>query len=230
MSAVETKSPTVYFVDDSATMREVMKIAFRRENIAVIASHDAVTALAEIERVRPDVVITDVIMPQKDGFEVCRFIKEHPLLSHTPVVLLSGVVDREVAEKATAVKADDLVRKPFQPQELIARVKRILAPKTAAPAAHVATAPAPAPKPAAQRPAGLSGIFGGKAPAAAAPAAVAPAPVAPTAPTAPSTDVAKLKVEVLRLESLVKRLQAELAAERDYARSLEEAVKTLQAV
>lgn len=211
MSTTPT-APTVYFVDDSATMREVMKIAFRRENIGVVASHDAVTALAEIERIRPDVVITDVIMPEKDGFEVCRFIKEHPFLSQTPVVLLSGVVDREVAEKAAAVKADDLVRKPFQPQELIARVKRILAPKTTAPTPP--PAPAPTPKPVAQRPTGLGSIFGGKAPA----------------PTAPSADVSKLKVEVLRLESLVKRLQAELAAERDYARSLEEAVKTLQAV
>jgi CheY-like chemotaxis protein len=207
--STETKSPTVYFVDDSATMREVMKIAFRRENIGVIASHDAVSALAEIEQVHPDVVITDVIMPEKDGFEVCRFIKQHPSLSKTPVVLLSGVVDKDVAEKAADVKADDLVRKPFQPQELIARVKRILAPKAV-------PAPVPAPKPAAPRPAGLGSIFGGKAPVA--------------APTAPSGDVAKLKVEVLRLESLVKRLQAELSAEREYARSLEEAVKTLQAV
>ncbi len=217
MSTAPT-APTVYFVDDSATMREVMKIAFRRENIGVTASHDAVTALAEIERVRPDVVITDVIMPEKDGFEVCRFIKQHPLLSHTPVVLLSGVVDKEVAEKAAGVKADDLVRKPFQPQELIARVKRILAP----PAPPAPAPVAPVAKPVAQRPAGLGSIFGGKAPAAA-------PPVAP-APPAPSAEVAKLKVEVLRLESLVKRLQAELAAERDYARSMEEAVKTLQAV
>ncbi len=218
-------APTVYFIDDSATMREVMKIAFRRENIGVFASHDAVTALAEIERVKPDVVITDVIMPEKDGFEVCRFIKEHPLLSHTPVVLLSGVVDRAVAEKATAAKADELVRKPFQPQELIARVKRILAPKAAVAPAAPAAPPAPVAKPVAQRPAGLGSIFGGKAPA-----APAPAPVAVTAPSAPSADVAKLKVEVLRLEGLIKKLQSELSAERDYTRTLEESVKTLQAV
>ncbi|HEX5433257.1 MAG TPA: response regulator, partial [Candidatus Angelobacter sp.] len=62
--------PTIYFIDDSATMREVIKIAFRRENMDVLASHDAVAALAEIEQRRPDVVITDVIMPEKDGYEV----------------------------------------------------------------------------------------------------------------------------------------------------------------
>ena len=85
--------PPSDFIDDSATMREVMKIAFRRENIGVVTCQDAATALTEIEQAHPDVVITDVIMPGKDGFEVCQFIKHHPQLSKTPVVLLSGGVN-----------------------------------------------------------------------------------------------------------------------------------------
>jgi two-component system response regulator MtrA len=70
--------PTVYFIDDSATMREVIKIAFRRENINVITCADAATALAQFEQTRPDVVITDVIMPDQDGYSVCSQIKQHP--------------------------------------------------------------------------------------------------------------------------------------------------------
>src|SRR5690348_3384309 len=118
--------PTIYFIDDSATMREVIKIAFRRENMDVLASHDAVADLAEIQEKRPDVVITDVIMPEKDGYEVCQFIKNHPELAKTPVILMSGVVNRAVAERAFSVKADELLRKPFQPQDLIARVRHLL--------------------------------------------------------------------------------------------------------
>ena len=64
---MSTIYPTVYFIDDSATMREVIKIAFRRENISVVACHDAAAALVEIETAKPDIVITDVIMPDKDG-------------------------------------------------------------------------------------------------------------------------------------------------------------------
>ena len=60
------RAPTVYFIDDSATMREVIKIAFRRENINVITCADAASALAQFEQNRPDVVITDVIMPNHD--------------------------------------------------------------------------------------------------------------------------------------------------------------------
>ena len=142
--------PTVYFIDDSATMREVIKIAFRRENINVVACHDAATALVEIETAKPDIVITDVIMPDKDGYDVCQHIKSHPALAKTPVILMSGVVNRAVAEKAFAVKADELLRKPFQPQDLIARVKHLLKSNGA---------PVPTPAAAANAAVALSSIF-----------------------------------------------------------------------
>ena len=126
------RAPTVYFIDDSATMREVIKIAFRRENINVITCADAASALAQFEQNRPDVVITDVIMPNQDGYAVCSQIKQHPEFGGIPVVLMSGVVNKSVADKAVAVQADELIRKPFQPQELIGRVRTLLAPKESA--------------------------------------------------------------------------------------------------
>src|SRR2546430_15551911 len=139
-------APTVYFIDDSATMRGVIKIAFRRENINVIACHDAASAFTEIEQTRPDVVITDVIMPDKDGYEVCQYIKQHPRFATTPVILMSGVVNKSVAEKAFSVKADELIRKPFQPQDLIARVRHLLRPAAALPPPSPAVANAPLPR------------------------------------------------------------------------------------
>ena len=179
--------PTVYFIDDSATMREIVKAAFLRENINVVTCHDAAIALAEIELAPPDVLITDIIMPGKDGYEVCRFIKQHPRLNKMPVILMSGLVDRTVAEKAFAVKADELIRKPFQPRDLISRVKHLLNPEEA-------------PVPAAPQPAGAA--------------------------PPPASD--KLRVEIQRLRGLVKKLQTELEAEREYARTLEAQIKTLQ--
>ena len=276
-------TPTIYFIDDSATMREVIKIAFRRENINVVACHDAKQALTEIESTPPDIVITDVIMPEKDGYEVCQYIKSHPQLARIPVVLMSGVVNRAVAEKAFAVHADELLRKPFQPQDLIARVKHLLKPNgtpaptpaaaasaavalssifsAAAPAPRSApaavpsrpVAPAPAPTTSAATLFPVSPGVSVFEPAAAAPVA-APAPAAVQAPVTPhapapqakpsapapapkvaasasqpaNQDIAKLKVEVARLEGLVKKLQVELQAEREYARALEAHVKTLQ--
>src|SRR4030088_2294073 len=130
------RTPTVYFIDDSATMREVIKIAFRRESINIITCGDAATALAQFEQNPPDAVITDVIMPDQDGYSVCTQIKQHAEYGSVPVILMSGVVNKTLADKAVAVKADELICKPFQPQELIARVKSLLGPKIAAPAAE----------------------------------------------------------------------------------------------
>ena len=249
-------TPNVAFIDDSATMREVIKIAFKRENISVVAYPDAATALTQIEQTPPDVVITDVIMPDKDGYEVCQQIKQHPNLGRTPVILMSGVVNRAVAEKAFSVKADELIRKPFQPQDLIARVKHLL---------KGDSQPAPPPVPVANAVATLSSIFAAapnagtnararamapapsqvasatNATAATQPTAAAPQPTpapamaqSPVNTTVPksalngSSEVARLKVEIARLEGLVKKLQSELSAEREYVKSLEEHFKTVQ--
>src|SRR5271169_4765305 len=120
------RTPTVYFIDDSATMREVIKIAFRRENINVVTCADAASALAQFEAQPPDIVITDVIMPDQDGYSVCSQVKQNPQFAKTPVILMSGVVNKSVADRAVAVQADELVRKPFQPQELIGRDRNLL--------------------------------------------------------------------------------------------------------
>jgi CheY-like chemotaxis protein len=240
------RTPTVYFIDDSATMREVIKIAFRKENIHVITCPDAASALAQFGEAAPDAVITDVIMPDKDGYEVCEFIKQHEQLSKTPVILMSGVVNRTVAEKAMAVKADELIRKPFQPQDLIIRVKNLLSPKAPPTAAGVDTgdssraaspapsnplsnlfSPAPAAFPSTRPEAGITGPpphAVATAPSLAAPASRVVAP--PAAP--PSADVQKLRHEIRRLELLVKKLQAELEAEHQYCAALEAHFKTLQ--
>src|SRR5690242_21157006 len=162
--------PTVYFIDDSATMREVIKIAFRKENVNVITCPDAASALAQFAESAPDAVDTDVIMPDKDGYEVCDFIKHHEQFAVTPVSLMSGEVNKTVAEKAMSVKADELIRKPFHPQDLIGRVKGLLAakfPLQAPPvtAAEPAAQPAPpvAPPPVAhsfvEKPRTLSNFF-----------------------------------------------------------------------
>ena len=239
--------PTVYFIDDSATMREVIKIAFRRESINVITCNDAASALSQFTTAVPDVVITDVIMPDKDGYEVCQAIKQDPGLRKTPVILMSGVVNRVVAEKAIAAQADELIRKPFQPQDLITRVKNLLNP-----ASDVKAQPdAPSAETLQVAPVGLSDIFAPPPSPAASDAVRQVAPraqireaqvrssIAASAPAQPahatgnsststSAELQKLKNEVRRLEMLVRKLQSDLQAERQYVASLEEHLKTLQ--
>jgi len=245
--APEKRVPTVYFIDDSATMREVIKIAFRREHIHVITCADAASALAQFQQTRPDVVITDVIMPDQDGYSVCTQIKENPDLSGTPVLLMSGVVNKTVADKAVSVRADELIRKPFQPQELINRVKALLEPQS------------PGPTPSAERSASAAALSSLFAPALPAPQALTPSPAPPAAqepawpralaeafaprppaqaqaevqshtqtsarPAASAHDLQKLRMEIARLELLVKKLQTELQIERQYNQALETQIR-----
>src|SRR6266446_1043480 len=252
------RTPTVYFIDDSATMREVIKIAFRRESFNVVACADAASALAQFEQNAPDVVITDVIMPDQDGYSVCTQIKQHPEFSCVPVILMSGVVNKTVADKAIAVKADELIRKPFQPQELIVRVKSLLGPKFAAPAPerHVGASslqglfapPAPPPQalpapppvyaaPHAMPPAPPEMAPSDNAWPRALAEAFTPRPSPPAAPPAQgfrapaaNLDIVKLKTEIARLELLVKKLQTELQIERQYNQALEQHVHNLTTI
>jgi CheY-like chemotaxis protein len=245
------RTPTVYFIDDSATMREVIKIAFRKENIHVITCADAASALAQFGEAAPDAVITDVIMPDKDGYEVCQFIKDHEQFGKTPVILMSGVVNRTVAEKAMSVKADELVRKPFQPQDLIARVKSLLNPGAAKAGSSLREEDVNATHAAsrvlgslfspnagnAANPSEASPFRSEPSAAFAPPRATAPAPraypaappaSAPRGPVVPPAEMQKLRNEVLRLELLVKKLQAELEAQKQYCGALEAHFKAMQ--
>jgi CheY-like chemotaxis protein len=235
------RAPLVYFIDDSATMREVIKIAFRKENIQVTTCADAFSALEQFEDAPPDVVITDVIMPDRDGYEVCQYIKQHERFGKTPVILMSGVVNKSVAEKAMAVKADELIRKPFQPQDLISRVKNLLNPRSNGNSGERAADGGASSRDSAQV---LSGLFA-SSPGMAAPAPRAPASHSPqtvsasaavrgatprpvAAASASSADLQRLRAEVSRLELLVKKLRAELQAEHEYCEALESQLKTLQ--
>jgi CheY-like chemotaxis protein len=260
LSEAEAKhTPNVYFIDDSATMREVIKIAFRRENIHVITCADASSALSQFEEHPPDMVITDVIMPDQDGYSVCSQIKQSPLYGKTPVILMSGVVNKNVADRAVAVQADELVRKPFQPQELIGRVKNLLGHSAAPPQTPAAERPAgapslsslfapqqlpqprPTPVPSAPVPAVHADQRSGES---AWPRALAEAFVQQNSaashqphtanvgsrPTSHASDVQKLRAEIAHLELLIKKLQTELQIERQYNQALELHVRTLTQV
>lgn len=233
--------PNVYFIDDSATMREVIKIAFRKENIHVLTCPDAASALAQFAETTPDAVITDVIMPDKDGYDVCEFVKQHEQFAKTPVILMSGVVNRAVAERAMAVRADELIRKPFQPPDLIARVKKLLNPRETAVVRDEWNPSAPSAAQATSNP--LSGLFATAAPPAqpldaailSSRSASQAVPLARTvqgqrAAGVSAPEVQRLRNEIRRLELLVKKLQSELEAQREYCTALEAHLKTLQEV
>ena len=117
----------VLVVDDSLSVRKVVERALVGRQIEVVCAATGSEALERIEREAPDVVVCDVVMPDRDGYEICEYIKRHPRLGQTPVLLMSGIVNDEVRERAARVQSADVLSKPFAADDLLRKLDVLLA-------------------------------------------------------------------------------------------------------
>jgi CheY-like chemotaxis protein len=113
--------------DDSVTIQRVIELTFADEDVQVIAVGDGQKAIERIEAERPDIVLADVGMPERDGYEVAAFVKSTAHLAHIPVLLLTGAFEPVDEQRASAVGCDGVLAKPFEPHMVITRVKELLA-------------------------------------------------------------------------------------------------------
>jgi CheY-like chemotaxis protein len=135
--------------DDSVTIQRVIELTFADEDVKVVAVGDGQQAIDRVQADPPDIVLADVGMPQRDGYEVAAFIKGTPALAHIPVLLLTGAFEPVDEERVRAAQCDGVLAKPFEPQQLIGRVKDLLsgvrrassAPAAAEPVAEPASPP-----------------------------------------------------------------------------------------
>lgn len=136
-------SHKLLLADDSVTIQRVIELTFADEDIKVSAVSDGQQAVERIEAEPPDIILADVGMPKRDGYEVASYVKSRPKLAHIPVVLLTGAFEPVDQARAIAVGCDGVLSKPFEPQLVINRVKELLGPKPAiaAPRATVAMPP-----------------------------------------------------------------------------------------
>lgn len=114
---------TVLVVEDDAKMVQLLRLYLEREGYAVATAADGGAALEAAERVRPDLVILDLMLPQLDGLEVCRRLRA---ASDVPILMLTARVDEVDKVLGLSLGADDYVTKPFSPREVAARVRAIL--------------------------------------------------------------------------------------------------------
>src|SRR5512132_3750653 len=102
--------PKVLIADDSLSVRKVAERLLIAAGFDVALAANGEEALARFTDGQPDVLIADVIMPDKSGFEVCAYVRAHATLSTTPVLLISGVVDEEITRQAVACRADGVIK------------------------------------------------------------------------------------------------------------------------
>jgi CheY-like chemotaxis protein len=112
--------------DDSVTIQRVIELTFADEDIQVTVVGDGRQAIERVQSERPDIVLADIGMPERDGYEVAAFIKNDPRLSSIPVVLLTGAFEPLDETRARSAGFDGVLSKPFEPQTVINRVKELL--------------------------------------------------------------------------------------------------------
>ena len=119
-------SRRLLLADDSVTIQRVVELTFSGEDIDVVTVSDGEEAIARMSSDPPDIVLADIAMPKKNGYEVAAFVKGHPTLSRVPVLLLAGAFEPVDEERAKRVKCDGVLVKPFETHEVITRVRELI--------------------------------------------------------------------------------------------------------
>jgi CheY-like chemotaxis protein len=118
----------ILVADDNSNIQKMVGLALKDQGIDVVAVGNGEAAVRKISDVRPDLVLADVFMPVRNGYEVCKYVKDDSSLAHIPVILLVGAFDPLDEQEAQRVGADGVLKKPFVPPDpLISMVKSALA-------------------------------------------------------------------------------------------------------
>ena len=118
--------PTIFVVEDDADISRLVRHHLENDGFAVRVYSSGASVISDAERQRPAMFILDIMVPGRDGLEICRNIRQNPALASVPVIFLtakSGEADRILGLE---LGADDYIPKPFSPRELVARVKAVL--------------------------------------------------------------------------------------------------------
>jgi len=134
----------VLVVDDSLSVRKVVEKALEGRGLQVLAAASGAEAIQMIDRDRPDVVICDVILPDKDGYQICQYVRTHPAIGATPVLLISGVNNGTVQARAAEARSNEVMFKPFGVDDLVRKIDNLLASSSNGTKKEAATAAPPA--------------------------------------------------------------------------------------
>lgn len=134
----------ILLADDSITIQKVVELTFSDGDYEIVAVNNGSKAIQKLQEMRPDIILSDIIMPEKNGYEVCEFVKSHPDYKTIPVILLTGTFEPFDPDRAERAGCDAVVTKPFESQSLIHKVEELIQ-RNAAAAPSAPEPPAPSP-------------------------------------------------------------------------------------
>jgi len=119
-------SERILVVEDEEALSDILRDALKRHGYKVERAFDGDTGLVMAEKLLPDLIILDIMLPRMDGWEICRRLKENKTTSAIPIILLTARRDEQDVVAGLDLGADDYIRKPFSLTELTARVRSVL--------------------------------------------------------------------------------------------------------
>ncbi len=121
----------ILIVDDDSDFVEAITLILKPKKFEVVAAYNGKEGIEKVKSERPDLVVLDVMMPEKDGYSVCKELKSDPRWSHIPILLLTAVVShvpttRFTQQMGMETEADDYIDKPVEPEVLVKRIEALL--------------------------------------------------------------------------------------------------------
>ncbi len=113
----------ILVVDDDREVVRLIRAYLEQAGFEVLAAHDGETAVHILRREQPDLLLLDLMLPGRDGWEITRLVRGDPTLAHTPIIMLTARIDDTDKIVGLELGADDYVTKPYNPREVVARVR-----------------------------------------------------------------------------------------------------------
>lgn len=123
---METDAKKILIADDESDILEIIGFNLNKEGFTTYTAKDGNDAINKAQQIQPNLIILDVMMPFKNGIEVCSILRQHPNLKEVPIILLTAINDEQTHIKGLESGADDYVNKPISPKILVSRVKSLL--------------------------------------------------------------------------------------------------------
>lgn len=117
---------TILIVEDEQNLVELLKFRLEANGYKVETAFDGVEGLSKIDKLKPDLVILDIMMPKMHGYEVCRRAKKDEKTKNIPIIILTARTQNRDMEQAKATGADFFISKPFEPADLLEEIKKLI--------------------------------------------------------------------------------------------------------
>jgi len=116
----------IMIVDDDKLVTDLLEKLLSIEGFQTISINESAKAVETAKRTNPDIFLLDLMMPQPDGFRLCRMLREEPQFAFTPIIIITALDDGDSRAVAFGAGANDYLTKPFHPDELIERIKEYI--------------------------------------------------------------------------------------------------------